>query len=262
MDGRLVLAGKPIPASLTSVYLRATGPSPFSPRYEADLQSRPRGLFAQWEERVAFIASTLLSLESQGIPVVNSLEVNSQHSRKPLQLELLRRAGLPVPRSLASNDPKAVKAFVKDVRAAVFKPLAGGATVRRVQKEDLSRERLEGLTLAPVLFQELLEGISVRVYVVGKRVVAAAEIHSTELDYRRDEGVVASTRLTIEERRAAVSAAAACDMRFSGVDLIRGAKGFHVLECNPSPMFAVFEEKTGLDVAGPLAKYLLNPGRR
>jgi hypothetical protein len=30
-----------------------------------------------------------------------------------------------------------------------------------------------------------------------------------------------------------------------------------VLECNPSPMFAVFEDKTGADVSGPLAALLL-----
>ena len=46
-------------------------------------------------------------------------------------------------------------------------------------------------------------------------------------------------------------------MAFSGVDLIRTAQGFKVLECNPSPMFAVFEKKTGLDIAGPLAAFLL-----
>ena len=50
-------------------------------------------------------------------------------------------------------------------------------------------------------------------------------------------------------------------MRVTGVDLIRGPRGFKVLECNPSPMFAVFEEKTGLDVAGPLADYLLELAR-
>ncbi|MBX7257509.1 MAG: ATP-grasp domain-containing protein [Candidatus Hydrogenedentes bacterium] len=260
VNGALCLSGEALPKRLRSVYLRATGPSPFSPRFEDDLATRPRGLFAQWEERLAFISSALLILQARRVVVVNTPEANAQHSRKPYQLELLRSAGLPVPKTLATNDAKAVKAFVKDVGAVVYKPLAGGASVRRVTKNDLARERLAALALAPVLFQEMLEGVSVRVYVVGKRVVASAEIHSDELDYRRDEKAVVATRLSKEERRAAVSAAAACGMRFSGVDLIRGARGFHVLECNPSPMFAVFEEKTGLDVAGPLANYLSNPG--
>lgn len=256
-DGRLHLLGKALPASTQSAYLRGTGPSPFSPRHEEDLRSRPRGLFAQWEERLAFISAALMMLEAQGLAVVNTPEVNAQHSRKPFQLELLRRAGLPVPQTLATNDPNAVKAFARDIGPIVYKPLAGGATVRRVEKKDLSRDRLAALALAPVLFQELLEGVSVRAYVVGRRVVAAAEIHSLELDYRRDESSVCATKLSKDERRAAIAAAAACSMRFSGVDLIRGATDFHILECNPSPMFAVFEERTGLDVAGPLAEYLL-----
>jgi ribosomal protein S6--L-glutamate ligase len=129
--------------------------------------------------------------------------------------------------------------------------------VRAVEKNDLSRERLAALAYAPVLFQKRIDGVSVRAYVVGRKIVAAAELHSTELDYRRGEDAVVATKLTPEERRMAVAAVRACGMRFSGVDLIRGARASYLLECNPSPMFAVFEDKTGLDVAGPFAAYLL-----
>jgi ribosomal protein S6--L-glutamate ligase len=135
--------------------------------------------------------------------------------------------------------------------------LAGGATVREVAAGDLTDDRLTALTLAPVLFQAYVPGIPVRAYVVGRRVVAAAEIHSAELDYRRGEESVVPTRLTALERRAVLAAARVCGMMFAGVDLIRSDAGFHILECNPSPMFAVFEDKTGLRVAEPLASLLL-----
>ena len=98
---------------------------------------------------------------------------------------------------------------------------------------------------------------SVRAYVVGRRVVGAAEIHSPEIDYRQDEHDVIPTRLRGDEQRAAIAAAKACGMAFSGVDLIRYPGGVKVLECNPSPMFYVFEQKTGLDIAGPLARLLI-----
>jgi ribosomal protein S6--L-glutamate ligase len=91
----------------------------------------------------------------------------------------------------------------------------------------------------------------------GRKVVAAAELHSSELDYRRGEDAVVPTKLTPEERRLALAAAKACGMRFAGIDFIRGPRKPYLLESNPSPMFAVFEEKTGLDVAGPLGAYLL-----
>ncbi|GMV91240.1 MAG: hypothetical protein AMXMBFR82_10180 [Candidatus Hydrogenedentota bacterium] len=256
-EDRIRVNGKTLPAEVRSVYLRSLGTSYRVPELAKELKQRPHGLLAQLDECGALMVSAVVALEARGARLVNPPDVNAQHGRKPYQLRLLRDAGLPVPRFLASNDPKAVRAFVRRAKRAVYKPLAGGATVQEVEASDLDDERLAALAYAPVLFQELVEGTSVRVYVVGNKVVAAGEIHSRELDYRRGEDAVLSTRLTAHERRAAVAAARACSMRFSGVDLIRTASGFVVLECNPSPMFAVFEEKTGQDVAGPLAQYLL-----
>jgi len=254
------LNDEPVPP-VGAVYLRGFECNPSASRYAEDFESRPRGLLAQMDEKRSMLSSFVLTLEGEGAVVVNGLMANAQHTNKPYQLALLRRAGLPVPDWLATNDPEEVRSFVKAVGMAVYKPLSGGATVRKVDPEDLTDKRLAALQAAPVLFQELAEGVSIRAYVVGRRVVAAAAIRSSELDYRRGEETVELIRLAPEERRAAVGAARACGMLFTGVDLIRTAKGHKVLECNPSPMFAVFEEKTGLDVAGPLANLLLRLAR-
>ncbi len=256
--GTLRINGRkaPIPRS---VYVRGLACHPLAPCFAEDLDTRPRGLIAQCDEKRALVESVLLSLEERGVRVVNTLAANEQHSRKPYQLALLQSAGLPVPRWLATNDPKAVRAFVKSAGRAVYKPLSGGASVRELLPEDLSDDRLEALATAPVLFQKLITGVSVRAYVVGRKVAGAAEIHSPELDYRRAEERVEPTVLSYGERRAVIAAARACAMPFSGVDLIRARGGFRILECNPSPMFAVFEQKTGLNIARPLAQLLLRP---
>lgn len=211
---------------------------------------------AQCDENRAMLESFLLSIESRGCRLVNGLDANEQHSRKPHQLERLYTAGLPVPRWLVSNDPRAVRQFVKRVKAAIYKPLAGGAAVKLVQPDDLSERRLASLTLAPVLFQERIEGTALRVYVVGGKAIAAAELRSDAIDYRVENTPAVQTRLTAVEGLHAVHAAKACGMAFSGVDLMRGPKGCTVIECNPSPMFAVFEVQTDQDVAGPLAALL------
>lgn len=249
------LGRRPLP-EFRSAYLRALACHPLTPGFEDDLRERPRGLIAQCDEKRALLESLILGLEARGVRLVNGLEANDQHSRKPFQLERLGRAGLPVPAWLATNDPAAVRRFAREFPDVVYKPLAGGATVRKVTPEDLSSERLEALRVAPVLFQEYVPGVPVRVYVVGGRAVAAAEIRSPEIDYRRAEESVEPTRLSPDERRACVTAARACGMAFAGVDLIRSDGRFVVLECNPSPMFAAFEKKTGQDVAGPLARLL------
>jgi len=242
---------------LRSIYLRSFHCNPLAPVHAADLTERPHGLLAQCREKYALLASLVLTLQSGGVRVVNPIDVNAQHSQKLFQLALLRRAGLAVPRYLGTNEPAAVRRFVRQVKQAVYKPLAGGATVRRVEPDDLADERLSALAAAPVLFQEQVEGVALRVYVVAGKVAAAAEIRSSELDYRRGEESVERAALTRDEAAMARRAAAACGMAFSGVDLMRGPRGPVVLECNPSPMFAVFEDKTGADVSGPLAALLL-----
>ncbi|HIJ74807.1 MAG TPA: ATP-grasp domain-containing protein [Candidatus Hydrogenedentes bacterium] len=256
LDGHLWLNRRKAPTP-TAVYLRGLACHPLVPAFERDLAERPRGLIAQCDEKRAMLESVLRTLERRGCPVVNTLEANAQHSQKPYQLDLLRAAGLPVPRWLATNDPAAVRRFTQDVGRAIYKPLAGGAAVQFLEPKDLTDERLDALSLAAVLFQEYIEGTSVRAFVVGRRVVAAAQIHSSELDYRRKEDAVLPTRLTPDERTAVVGAARACRMPFTGVDFIRVTQGFVLIECNPSPMFATFERKTALDVAGPFAQFLL-----
>jgi len=242
---------------LKAVYLRGFHAHVSSEDHERDMRERPQGLMAQMDEKLSFLTSAMLTFESQGIPVVNGPWANAQHSNKPYQLALLKHAGLRVPAWIATNDPAAVRRFVKKHGAVVYKPLSGGATVRAVEQQDLSRDRLAALQYAPVLFQKRIDGVSVRAYVAGNKVFAAAELHSTELDYRRKEDAVIATKVSAEERRMVVAAAKACNMRFSGVDFIRGARKPYLLECNPSPMFAVFEDKTGLSVAEPFARYLV-----
>jgi len=258
MEDGVLRIGSTRYAKPKAVYLRGFHAHALPEDYERDLRERPQGLMAQMDEKLAFLNSAMLTFEAQGVPVVNGPWANAQHSNKPYQLALLQRAGLRVPAWIATNDAAAVRRFVAKHGAAVYKPLAGGATVRAVEKQDLSRERLAALQYAPVLFQRRIDGVSVRAFVVGNKVVAAAELHSTELDYRRKEDAVVATKLTVEERRMTVAAAKACGMRFSGVDFIRGARKPYLLECNPSPMFAVFEDKTGLNVAEPFARYLVN----
>lgn len=253
-----VRAGNRVVALPGAIYVRALGWHPLSPGFAAELKARPHGLVAQCDEKRALLESLLISWQRSGVPVVNPPEVDAQHSRKPAQLQMLAAAGLPVPRWVATNDPKAVRRFVREARRVVYKPLAGGAHVRELTRADMTAERLSGLDLAPVLFQELVSGTPVRVYVVGRRVVGAVAIHSDAIDYRGRETAVEPVRLTRDERRGSLAAARACGMAFTGVDLIRTAAGFCILECNPSPMFAGIEQITGMDVAGPLADFLLS----
>lgn len=249
------------PGHVGAWYVRSLPlPLPFRVR-GADDHAR-RFELAAGRERRSFLAGFLAAVAAAGAALVNPPDRMAQHFRKLEQLAALRAAGVPVPATLASNDPQAVREFARAVGAVVYKPLAGGARCRRLSPADLAADRLRLLARAPVLFQAEVPGANIRVYVVGGAVVAAYEIVSDALDYRGAETDVRAVPLATAEADACLRAAAACEMPFTGIDLRRRPDGgFAVLECNPSPMFAAIERRTGAaPVSTALADVLIRGG--
>lgn len=212
-----------------------------------ELIARSDRAYAAGRERRSFLFSVIAALERAGTVFVNPPNQFSQHFLKLEQLQRLREARIPVPRSLGTNDPEAVLEFACSVHGdIVYKPVAGGGLCRRVTEDDLRLERLRLLARAPVLFQEEIAGLNLRSYVVEDRVVASYEIVSEEVDYRGAETAVSRRPLTADEVDASCGAAHACDLVFAGIDIRRRPDGsFAVLECNPSPMFSAIERLTG-----------------
>lgn len=242
-DGRAAVAGRDV-ADVPAWYVRSLPlPLPFRPQ-----GPEPATAYAAGRERRSFVAGFVAALESAGAAMVNPPLTMAQHFRKLEQLDALRVAGIPVPATLATNDPDAVRAFAGELGALVYKPLAGGGTCRRLAAADLTPDRLGLLAHAPVLFQEEVPGRNIRVYVVDGRIVASYEIVADELDYRGSERDVLATEVSDGEHHACRTAAVACGMVFTGIDVRRRPDGtFAVLECNPSPMFAGIQQRTGDD---------------
>ncbi|HEY8491718.1 MAG TPA: ATP-grasp domain-containing protein [Dehalococcoidia bacterium] len=190
--------------------------------------------------------------------LVNPAEANELHRLKPYQLHLLRDAGVPVPATLVTSDPEALRRFWSRHREVIYKPVAGGALANLLREEDLTEDRLEALSLAPVLFQEYVPGRDLRVYTVGGEVVAAGVIHGNGVDYRAGEGRIDLVRPEPAAAELAVRAAAAAGCRFCAVDMKQAPDGRTVvLECNPSPMFLGFDRKAGACVGERLVDYLV-----
>lgn len=225
-----------------------------------EIVSRADLAYAAGRERRSFLFSFVVALERTGARLINPPARLSQHFLKLDQLQVLHQAGVPIPRTLATNDPDTVVEFADRHRGRiVYKPLAGGGLCRRAGEEDLGPERLRLLAHAPVLFQEEVPGRNIRVYVVDGRVVASYEIVAEQLDYRGAECAVVPTALLQGEEDAARQAARACDLSFTGIDIRRRPDdSFAVLECNPSPMFKGIERMTGAAlVSQALAELLM-----
>lgn len=209
-----------------------------------------------FREKAAFLRGLLGRWEAQGVPVYNPL-ATEWRSEKPVQLALLRRAGLPVPETLWTNDPEAVRRFARRRRVA-YKPVMGGAATRELGPEELTDERLATLEAAPVTFQELLPGEDLRVYVIDGEVVASVRIVSGALDFRQHEELIESIELPPDLARDCLQAVEVIGLRWTGMDLKRDEHGVpRFLELNASPMFLGFDARAGTDVLGRLAGALL-----
>lgn len=219
--------------------------------------------FAQWmsnERESTSLKYSMMSILQAQKPVVNSLKAFEYHQMKPLMYQSLSAAGVPVPDWVASNDAEPLRLMNFNTESApVVKPLAGGAeVVRAPQTPDV-----QGLQQAPQLYQRFVQGRSLRAFVIGEQVVAAAEIERGEaLDWRKDAKGVQAIDLEPAVEQLAVQAAQALDMRFAALDFELTDDGPEFYDVNPTPMFIQFEKKTGLDIAGPLADYLIELARR
>jgi glutathione synthase/RimK-type ligase-like ATP-grasp enzyme len=191
---------------------------------------------------------------------VNSWAAYQSHQTKPAQLATLARAGIPVPATIVTNDPDAVRDFLHRHPHVVSKPVQGGAHARRLSMRELSAERLQNLSIAPISLQEEVIGESIRVFIAGDA-LHACEFETQALDYRDDpaarlkaidlpQEVVADCRQT----------ASLLGLVWTGIDLRRTGDGrFVLLEANPSPMFLGFEERTGLPLTTSLINLLTAP---
>jgi glutathione synthase/RimK-type ligase-like ATP-grasp enzyme len=190
---------------------------------------------------------------------INSPEAIDMHVYKGYQLQTLALRSLRIPQTLITNDADALESFYECLRRKViFKPVRGGAHTRRMSDDDLTPARLRELAQAPVQFQEMIEGVDIRVYVIGNEQFAA-EIRSSTLDFREDPGAaIVPVELPPVVAADCIAVARALRLEMSGIDMRRTPAGEYVfLEGNPAPMFMHFEDRTGYPISDRLVDRLI-----
>jgi glutathione synthase/RimK-type ligase-like ATP-grasp enzyme len=243
-----------------AIYLRSLYLSPLAHLVDVarEMEDNWRTTLVVFREKGELLLGLVRRWEALDVPIYNPLHA-SDSTRKPYQISRLAAAGLPVPETLWTNDPAAVRAFAEGRRVA-YKPVSGGAATKELGKADLEEARLARLAHCPVTFQELLPGEDLRIYVLDQRVVAAFRIEVEEgaLDYRQNERSLENVPVSPELSDIALRATREIGLRFTGMDLKRAADGsWRILEVNPSPMFLGFDQRAGTDILGALADALV-----
>ena len=226
-----------------------------------------RGISGGSLEQITLRLDVLHALQALGVPVFNHGRAIETSVDKAMTSLLLHRAGIPTPPTWACESREQAQAVVDAETAAghglVVKPLFGsqGIGVQRVLDRQLPAP--ESLRHAYYLqrFVDTSEAgwHDFRVFVIGRGVVAAmirrgSDWISNVAQGARCEAVPAEGELA----RLAADAAAALDMDYAGVDLIRGQDGrLMVVEVNGIPAWRGLQSVCGFDVAQRLVDQLL-----
>ncbi|MGH7969059.1 MAG: hypothetical protein ACREIC_10070, partial [Limisphaerales bacterium] len=193
--------------------------------------------------------------------VMNRFSRQASNSSKPYQTQIIAGMGFCVPETLITNDPELVEEFVRVHGRVVYKSTSG---IRSIVSDldDAAQARLDLIRWCPVQFQRYVEGMDVRVHVVGPDVFATA-ISSAATDYRyaaRQNGTPAELSLYDLEADVAqrcVQLAATLELPFAGVDLRLSPDGkIYCFEVNPSPAYSYYENHTDQPISAAVAALL------
>jgi glutathione synthase/RimK-type ligase-like ATP-grasp enzyme len=193
--------------------------------------------------------------------VVNRVRASLSNDSKLYQQLLLASFGFRTPRTLVTTVPEEAAAFYEACgKKVIYKSLSGvRSIVRRLEEEDLPR--LELVRNCPAQFQEVVEGVDVRVHTVDDKVFAT-ELISPASDYRyaADTGHSLTARaidLPPDVASACLQLARRAGLMVSGIDLRRTLDGQHYcFEINPSPGFLFYERATGQPISEAVARLL------
>jgi len=179
---------------------------------------------------------------------------------KPYQSQIIAAAGFYIPPTCITNNPAKVIRFKKESGAVIFKSIS---SVRSIVKElDESRMKtLQRIKYLPTQFQKKLEGINVRVHVVGD-VLFATKIESPVVDYRYAGREEKECTLTIFDlpgniKKRCFRVAKLLNLPLCGIDLfLTNDNKYYCFEVNPSPGYSYYQQSTEQDISSAIVKWL------
>ncbi|MCB1754096.1 MAG: ATP-grasp domain-containing protein [Gammaproteobacteria bacterium] len=218
-----------------------------------------RATFLREQEYQSVTRSFFNQLALRGKLVVNTLtRAYVDHDSKAQLYQKLHDAGFCVPDTIMTNDPQQAERFFDKVGTAVAKPSIGIGSTRKVS--DYDKERLDELKKSPVLFQELIEGDTIRVHIVGNKVVLALRIISEEgqVDSRTNPLGFEFFKLPDDEEEKIVKATHFLGLNFAAWDILAAKDGrFAYLDCNPGPFILWIGKENTRAVFQRLADFMI-----
>ncbi len=234
-------------------------PSTVPPVMNESNYNELRSSFLREQEYQASTRSFFNQMSLRNKLVINTLtRAYVDHDTKAQLYHKLHDSGFCVPDTIMTNSAKHAKAFFKKVGQAVAKPSIGIGSTRHVNEHDI--ERLDELERSPVLFQELIEGDTIRVHIVGDKVVLALRIIGEEgqIDSRTNPQGFTYFKLPDNEEEKIVKATHSLGLNYAAWDILAAKDGrFAYLDCNPGPFILWIGKENTRAVFQRLADYMI-----
>lgn len=191
----------------------------------------------------------------------------SWHITSHISWPLLPGPGVPIPRTVITNNPDCARAFINEIGVSntVYKTFLATEECWRETRilRDEELEILDQVRLAPVIFQEYVPALSdIRVTVVGPTMFATAISPTPDgyaVDYRMDTEAArfeptGLPRETVTFLRKMMDR---LGLVYGAIDLRRTAnKGGIFLEVNPAGEWRFVEERTKQPITQAVAELL------
>jgi len=204
--------------------------------------------------------------EALNVYCLNSASAITQSRDKLYSLQLLLQSGIDIPTTGFANSPLDTNDLIKMVGGSplIVKLLEGtqgkGVVLAETKKAAESVINAFKSLNANILVQEFIKeanGKDLRLFVIDGKVVAAIQREALPGEFRANihlGGIASIIKPTSEEKKIAIRAAKAMDLKVAGVDIIRSSKGPLLLEVNSSPGLEGIEGATNKDIAGEMIK--------
>lgn len=202
--------------------------------------------------------------EALNVFCLNSSIAITQSRDKLFSLQLLLQSGIDIPTTGFANSPLDTNDLIKMVGGPplIVKLLEGtqgkGVVLAETKKAAESVINAFKSLNANILVQEFIKeanGKDLRLFVVDGKVVATIQREAMPGEFRANihlGGTASVIKATAEEKKIAIRAAKAMDLKVAGVDIIRSTKGPLLLEVNSSPGLEGIEGATNKDIAGEM----------
>lgn len=242
-----------------SYFVRAVNLVPINPFAFSNTQK-----FSEYRNYYSLMFSFLEILQSWNVKVVNPPSTFWCHYFKPYTYVLAKSCGMDIPQTFVTPSFREIYKIYKSHKGSdkkiVFKPLAGGKTVKILDDSNIESFKFSSDVY---IFQELIHGQNFRVFTLGDQYLCSLALEydtSKAIDYRDldpTEVKVKMIEVPDDIKKKSVRLANTIGLYFSGIDFIFNQNGYYFLDINPAPMFVGFEYHSGFPIMEKIIHYLL-----